>query len=56
MAKILMILKRPFCKHKKTAYVTTFLDDWKNGGRVTRHIWKCQKCGKEFVGGYGNGR
>lgn len=45
------ILKRFFCEHEKVKHVSTFLDDVSPGKYVTRHIWKCENCGKEFVGG-----
>lgn len=43
--------KRFLCKHKKTTYLRTFLDDCPDGGYITRHVWKCQECGKEIIGG-----
>lgn len=45
------LLKSFFCKHKKTVYLRTFLDDCADGGYITRHVWKCQECGKEIIGG-----
>lgn len=45
--------KRFFCKHKKTTHLYTFLDDHPDGGYITRHVWKCQECGKEIIGGKG---
>ena len=47
MDSIKKILIRPFCKHRKQTYVRTFLDDY-GRGYITRHVWKCQKCGKEI--------
>lgn len=49
--KIPNIIKRLFCKHSKTAYLRSYLDDHPNGGYITRHIWKCKECGKEIIGG-----
>lgn len=48
---MLKILKHPFCKHQKTKYVRTFLNDVSPGRYVTQHVWKCENCEKEFVGG-----
>lgn len=51
MDKFIKILSRPFCKHEKTTYVSTFLDDCGKGRYVTKHIWECKKCGKQMIGG-----
>ena len=44
------ILKRFLCKHTKTKYVGTILDDVAPNVRKTKHIWKCENCGKELWG------
>ena len=39
---------RLFCKHERTVCCRTILDDVSPGRYRTHHIWKCEKCGKEF--------
>ena len=41
-------IKRLFCRHKKTRYVRTELVKQSDGSWITRHVWKCAKCGKEL--------
>lgn len=43
-------LKRLFCKHNKTIHVGDYLEKCGEGRYVTRHIWRCKDCGKEFWG------
>ena len=45
---MLKFIKRLFCKHEKTTYAGTYLEDVGNGIKETRHIWQCEKCGKKF--------
>lgn len=43
--------KRLFCKHRKTTYLRSYLDNCGENRYITRHVWKCQECGKEIIGG-----
>lgn len=45
---MLKIIKKLLCKHEKKVHVETHLEDVGNGIKETRHIWKCEKCGKKF--------
>lgn len=45
---MLKIIKRLLCKHEKKVHAGMYLEDVGNGIKETRHIWKCEKCGKKF--------
>lgn len=44
------ILKKLFCKHKKTICTGHVLDGGDNNRYIQKNIWKCQSCGKELYG------
>lgn len=42
-------LLHPFCRHRSVLPVAHFLDNAKDGKLRQRWVWKCNKCGKEFL-------
>ena len=39
-------IKQMFCIHKPSVYFGTYLEKQNDGSWITRHKWKCKKCGK----------
>lgn len=44
---MIRFFKRLFCKHKYS-YLSTDLVRQDDGSWITKHTWKCDKCGKKI--------
>lgn len=42
-------LCHPFCRHKSVIPTVSYLEDTGDGKKRQRWVWKCSRCGKEFI-------
>lgn len=48
VSKMMKMIKRLFCRHKRTTHLYTYLERQKDGSWITNHVWKCMDCGKKI--------